>query len=594
MADPGTGASLSRIQIAARDKRIDLRFLRRVLAIVRPYWLRRGSVLAWLLFVAGFGLSAVQALVQGVLTTTTATQSNALVSRDTSTFWTSSLFIIALMAGSAIVGWISNVAGAYVRIDWRRFLTTHLVSRYLEQRTYYDITIDGDIDNPDQRIQEEVETVCERLFGLPQTLFALSLAVSVQASILAGIAPAMMIALVVFLGVRFVATLFVYRPTIGIAWDIKIAEAELRYGILHVRDNAETIAFYGGEAAEKHQIGGRLAHAIRQMFRKVKIDIFVQSFEVGFRVIQFALPLAFVVPLYFAGQIQFGSIAAATAATTMIELAFGQLANLIPSITYIVPNVVRLAQISEKADMVSRRAQTGASKPGQDTIEVHRGGDDIRLTNVSYITPGGERSLAENVSLMLERGQRLIIVGRTGVGKSSFMRVLAGLLTRGSGRLDAPPLRRTLFMPQRPYMMLGSLRSQLLYPHEERAVDDAVLLGALERARLPDLAARHGGLDARCEWSRILSLGEQQRIGFARFLIHRPDHVFLDEATSAVDVDTEAHLYGLLVAAGVTVVSVAHRTTVIGFHDFVLDLREDGWSFRQQNPLNTCVPETVQ
>jgi putative ATP-binding cassette transporter len=171
-----------------------------------------------------------------------------------------------------------------------------------------------------------------------------------------------------------------------------------------------------------------------------------------------------------------------------------------------------------------------------------------------------------------------MIVGKSGSGKSSLLRAIAGLWYNGSGTIYRPAPNNILFLPQQPYMLLGSLRSQLLYPHNGHAVADAQLLKVLEQVNLPDLASRFGGLDAEADWSKVLSVGEQQRLAFARILIVKPRYAVLDEATSALDSANEDALYKLLLTLDTTLVSVAHRPAILKYHRQVLALNgEGGW-----------------
>jgi putative ATP-binding cassette transporter len=208
-------------------------------------------------------------------------------------------------------------------------------------------------------------------------------------------------------------------------------------------------------------------------------------------------------------------------------------------------------------------------------ISIERG-DRIELHGVSFMTPGGEQQLAQNVSVQVLPGDSLIIIGQTGVGKSSMLRSMAGLWTRGSGSMMMPAEDDIMFVPQKPYMMLGTLRDQLLYPRGQATLSEEEIQRVLERVCLPDLLAKVGGLDAECDWSKVLSLGEQQRVSFARILISKPRYVFLDESTSAVDIPTESRLYRTLMEEGVTFVSVGHRETILRFHRRALRLLVGG------------------
>jgi putative ATP-binding cassette transporter len=200
------------------------------------------------------------------------------------------------------------------------------------------------------------------------------------------------------------------------------------------------------------------------------------------------------------------------------------------------------------------------------------------LDRMTLITPDNTRRLIENLSFSLARNDNLVVVGRSGVGKSSLLRAIAGLWTRGSGIVRRPLLDRIFFLPQKPYMLLGTLGDQLRYPKILQDISSDALQRVLETVRLADLADRMGGFDVVLDWADVLSLGEQQRLAFARLLINRPGFAALDEATSALDRENEVHLYGTLKALGIHYISVGHRITLLDYHDCVLELQGgDRW-----------------
>jgi putative ATP-binding cassette transporter len=210
-------------------------------------------------------------------------------------------------------------------------------------------------------------------------------------------------------------------------------------------------------------------------------------------------------------------------------------------------------------------------------IEAVRG-PRLLLEHVTLETPRHERVLLQDLSLAVEPGAGLMIVGRSGGGKSSLLRAIAGLWEAGAGRIARPGPREMMFLPQQPYMMLGSLRSQVTYPDGDTDLLDQDLLGLLERVNLGDLAARFGGLDAELDWAKVLSVGEQQRLAFARVLLAEPRYAMLDEATSALDVANEAALYRQLAQSSITPVSVSHRPGLLEYHSEVLELDgRGGW-----------------
>ena len=210
--------------------------------------------------------------------------------------------------------------------------------------------------------------------------------------------------------------------------------------------------------------------------------------------------------------------------------------------------------------------------PGIESAEAPR----LALDHLTLATPDSRQTLIRDLSAEAPAGKGLLITGVSGVGKSSLLRAVAGLWDAGAGRIARPPLEEMLFLPQRPYMVIGSLREQLLYPNADRAVGDAELRAVLERVNLAGLPERVGGFDAELDWGQLLSLGEQQRLAFARLILARPGFAILDEATSALDTANEALLYRELQNTGTTYISVGHRPSLLAYHDRVLELQGGG------------------
>jgi vitamin B12/bleomycin/antimicrobial peptide transport system ATP-binding/permease protein len=568
-APDDTRGDPSRLHVDPADYRLNRRFFQRLVKLCRPYWTREGAWRSWLTLAAICALGVGGVLSGAGLTYVVRDQTNALVAKDAGAFWS----LLALATAYALARFAANTLGSYtstrLNLHWRRWLTTYLVDEYLARRTYYEIAADQKLDNPDQRIQEEVGPFCEVISNIPQRLMFTALDMGVQGLILMSISMPLFWFVAGFAVFKFFVLLWVYRPTIRQNFDVTVAEADLRYGILHVRDHAETVAFYRGEYAERAHIVRRLDTTIGKNLKKKLYEILVVFSTMRmFYLVWGVLPFLFLAPLFLAGKIAYGVIGQGVASATALLESLSVLTDFIPTVTAAAPKLIRLAQIQEKFE------ELGRARDG--TLEVPRlkfeTGSAVVLDKVSVQTPGGEQQLVNELSLTVAEGQHLIIVGRTGVGKSSLLRVMAGLWTRGKGRIVMPPSEQMLFLPQRPYMILADLRSQLLYPRGHTDLSDAELQAILERVSLPELTAKHGGFDAVKDWGRVLSLGEQQRIAFARVLIAKPRYVFLDEATSAVDVETEGLLYGLLERSGATFISVGHRPSLVDFHALALRL----------------------
>ncbi|WDD90362.1 ATP-binding cassette domain-containing protein (plasmid) [Burkholderia sp. FERM BP-3421] len=555
-----------------KDYSINSRFFRRFWGLASPYWTRPHAWPSWLVLGACIAFSLVETALNVKLSFLTGQMADALVSRHELSYWNlfTLITLIGLVANGGVVSLFFGFLNSWLTLHWRTWLTHDLMRCYLTGRAYFQIDQDGDVDNVDQRIQQESQPFCEMAATLPRTLLHVATGLSVQGWILKSITPALFYGVLVYGIATAVITWWMYRPFIRLNFDSTVAEADLRFGILHVRNYAETIALYRGEQAESVSVDNRLKRVVGIVLATLRYQLAMDVAQTGLGLVWTLLPVLVLVPLYFTGKITFGTIAQGTASAGLLLEAIQQLTEFVPTFATAAPHVVRLAQIVEKAEAVKKECGSQG-----DTI-TFRHGPTIRIEHLMLQTPGRERVLLRDVNLTLSPGEHLLIMGQTGVGKSSLLRAMAGLWRVGSGTITMPDADEVLFLPQRPYMLLGSLREQILYPATERAFTDSELQAFLVQASLPDLASRHGGFDSVIDWSRVLSLGEQQRIGFARALAARARYVCLDEATSAMDVATEARLYRALAASGSTCVSVGHRPSLFAYHTHVLELLTDG------------------
>ena len=458
-------------------------------------------------------------------------------------------------------------------LRWRKWLTQHFLVRYFDRRAYYELDSNAantEIDNPDQRITEDI-----RYFAAETLSFLLDILGSVLdllsfAAILFVISLKLAVGLGFYAAIGTVLIVYVSARLIKINFNQLRLEGNFRYGLVHVRDNAEAIAFYQGEEPENNQVQIRLLAAIRNANLLIIWESIVYTITRSYNLFARLLPYAIVAPIFFAGNIDFGTIGQANFAFFQVFAAISLIINRIDQLARFAASIDRLGDFYKALDDPARR--TTISDNGR--IETQTA-SNLEIQNLTLKTPNSEQVLADGLNISLDPGECLLVVGSSGCGKSSLMRAIAGLWTNGKGTIKRPAREETVFLPQKPYMLLGTLREQLTYPSPPTSMSDAEIMAALDQVNLADLPERFDGLDANKDWTDVLSLGEQQRLAFARVLLARPKYAILDESTSALDVPNERLLYELLQKKGITYISVGHRPSLLEYHPKVLQLEKE-------------------
>ena len=348
----------SRLHVDPQDYRLNRRFFKRLVKLCAPYWTREGAWRSWAMLALSCGLSASFVFSGAMVSFAVKDYTDALVDKRVDAFWP----LLWIATGYTLLRFGAILLSSYVdlrlNLHWRRWLTTYLIDEYLARRTYYEIAGDRKLDNPDQRIQEEVGPFCEVITGVPRQLLFTTLDMGVQGAILMTISPLLLGAVAVFAAIKFFALLMIYRPTIKQNFDVTVAEADLRFGILHVRDHAETVAFYRGEYAERAHIMRRLGTAIRMSLKKgTYASLVVNAAENFFYVIWATIPFLFLAPAFFAGRIAYGTIGQGSASAGAVLQSLSILTNFIPTMTAAAPKLVRLAQIQEKFESLGRERE---------------------------------------------------------------------------------------------------------------------------------------------------------------------------------------------------------------------------------------------
>jgi putative ATP-binding cassette transporter len=505
---------------------------------------------------------------------------NALQEYKWSEFW----YQFGVFGALALAMIVDAVYALYLRqilhIRWRRWLTDRYLHHWLDNQNYYRMQLNQAVtDNPDQRISDDIDSFATMTIGLSigllnavvtllsflTILWVLSGALSIP---LGGgrtfSIPGYMVfaALIYAVGGTFL-TRWIGNPLVRLTFDQQRYEADFRFSLVRLRENAENVAFYGGEAREFDTFRTRFERIIGNWWGIIRRRKKLTWLTTGYSQLAIVFPFIVAAPRYFAHVIHLGGL-------MQIASAFGQVQD---SLSFIVNSYTEIAQyqavVQRLSGFTGRMDEIAAEQHGPQPIAIERAGDGVEIDTLHLDLPDG-RPLRQDMALKVDRGGALLVTGPSGVGKSTLLRAIAGLWPFGRGRIRVGD-GNTLFLPQRPYLPLGTLADAIAYPRAAVELSRDGIADALRAVGLPHLIDR---LDEEGNWAQRLSIGEQQRLAFARVLLARPQIVFLDEATSALDEAAEMSLYRLLREAPwqPTIVSVGHHGTLRRHHDEVVDL----------------------
>ncbi|MEB3356602.1 MAG: ABC transporter ATP-binding protein/permease [Synechococcales bacterium] len=540
--------------------------------VIWPYWGSRERWGAWGLLLLLMVLLLVRTGLQVVFVVQGGELTSALAAQDRERFFQA----VTIFLGVLVVGLPFASCGGYVQrklgLYWRIWLTQRYLDRYLTATVFYQLRQRGQIDNPDQRLEEDIRTLSQESLRFLVIVLEAVLQLIGFAGVLWTISKPMMAFLVSYAVVgTAIATFLFGRTLVGINLEQLKREADFRFGLARVRDRAEAIALYHGEAQESAHLWQRLGLALRNFQQLIGVQLRFNLFQNHYRYATFVVPGLILAPRLFDGELEIGNVTQAGSAFNVILGALALIVLQLQQLTNLAAGVRRLNHLDRAIEIESHPLNADRSQPDEATI-LRLEGEAIALEHLSLETPDGTKTLLRNLSVQVSPGLNLLVMGPSGAGKSSLLRAIAGLWHTGTGTIVAPPPQQILFLPQRPYLMAGTLRQQLCYPHLDANPPDDCLIQVLQQVNLDALLDQWGGLNSPQDWPRLLSPGEQQRLAFARLLLHQPPWAILDEATSALDGENEARLYGQLAQTTTTFISVGHRPSLIPYHHKVLEI----------------------
>src|SRR3984893_10429633 len=548
--------------------------------LAKCYWTSEEKWSAWALLIGVIGLNLGNVYISVRINEWNRSFYNALQAFDSGELFRQLVDFCILVVFAISMSVYGLYLSQTLQIRWRRWLTNRYLGSWLAERAYYQLELGGRTDNPDQRIAEDLNQFTTYVLILSVGLISSVVSMISFLIILWGLSgpadlargtwvtlhiPAYLVwAALLYAGIGTWLTVKIGRPLVPLNYARQRFEADFRFGLIRLRENAESVALYGGEPVELKLCQERFGSVFENFRQIMKRQKRLTWFTLSYAQVAVIFPVVVISPRYFLKQIGLGGLMQAVNAFSFVQNALSFIINSYADIAAWQAVTERLGGFEERLQAIHQ----GKGAPRQ--VVLQRGGVGFELKELDIDTPDGT-PLLRGVSFAPARGKAVLIAGPSGTGKSTLLRAIAGIWPYGRGeiRLGKGPI---VFVPQRPYLPLGTLANALRYPGIEKGSFPLSSLEAvLEEVGLGSLTAE---LDDVQNWSQRLSLGEQQRLAFARILLIKPKLLFLDEATSALDETCEAKLYGLLRAAAwrPTIVSVGHRSSLRGFHDQVVEV----------------------
>jgi vitamin B12/bleomycin/antimicrobial peptide transport system ATP-binding/permease protein len=559
-------------------------FLKDLWRLTKPYWFseERWAARGLLALIIALNLGLVY--IEVLLNQWQNGFYNTLENKDITGFY-QALWRFSGIAAAFIIATVYQLyLNQMLQIRWRRWLTDVYLKDWIGERTYYRLQLAGGdtaTDNPDQRIAEDLALFVDRTLNL--TLGFMSAVVTLFSflTILWGLSGAVSFTLggstyriegyMVWVALIYAiaGTWLIHRighPLVPLNFEQQKVEANFRFSLMRFRENAEGIALHRGEAGETRNLRERFSAVAHNWWAIMKRQKKLMWFRSGYSQIAVIFPYIVQAPRFFSGQIKLGDLMQTASA---FEKVLEALSWFVTAYTQLAAWKATVDRLTSFQAAMARTSATN-QQPGITTAVE---GNAVSGDNIELKLPNGN-TLVAPFSLTLAQGTSVLITGASGSGKSTLFRALAGLWPWGRGTVHLPQGQRVLFLPQKPYLIIGTLRAQLCYPDAADRYSDAELKRVLADCDLPQLAER---LDEEQHWAQQLSGGEQQRIAFARALLQKPDWLFMDEGTASMDEASEARLYALLRTQlpNTTVISIGHRPALIPLHQRRIELQRD-------------------
>jgi vitamin B12/bleomycin/antimicrobial peptide transport system ATP-binding/permease protein len=506
---------------------------------------------------------------------------SALAERRSGRYWLMTGFLVGVFAASTIVQSLARYAEEWLGILWRQWLTGRLLDRYLADHVYHHLAHNEEIDNPDQRLSEDVKSFTATSLSFLVLATNAVLTIVAFSGVLWSIAPMLFFVALGYSILGSAGTVLLGRRLVTLDNLQLKKEANFRYALGRVREHSASIAQMNGEAEEKVRLGHRL-DAVVDNFRHIIVVNRNLAFFVGaYNYLPQVIPIVIVANLYISGAVEFGKVTQSTIAFSQLLAAFSLVVTQFQQLSTYAAVVQRLGAIWEATEPGAvPPAPAPTPAPAAAPAPAPASEPQIVFNHLTLHTPGDHRLLIRNLSLELSIGKRVLVTGPNGAGKTALVLATAGLWSASEGEIACQGRHAMMFLPQRSYLPTGRLRDAVLYGLDEKNIPDERIVTTLEQVGLQELLDKHG-LDEEVDWENHLSAGEQQALTFARVLLANPCFAFFDSTSRDLDEPHVDRFFGLLTKTSISYVSVGDQPALRRYHDLELELFGDGrWQLK--------------